>query len=148
MIKFSKISFFFFLVLILSCGIQIKDGDLDRAGFLNDNCIQLLLKFSPAEGASGLVNSRNSAYQNYRQQLYDNALEQLSELYFNEKLKNEKKISSIELKKNLEEQLTPIIKKGHVAAEYYDEDHSLVVVYRIKRTDIKKIIESIDLTEK
>jgi hypothetical protein len=128
--------------LILSCGSLTLSGEAGKnyttEGFLDDNHFQALITGNPDPGAQGLVEKRESAFIAVKSQAADSALEKMAGFICrNSSAKRDKKSIS-----EIAAGLSRYKKYGYMAEEYYNEDSSVVLVYRFGKKGLRQEIES------
>ncbi len=124
-------------------------ADFKTDGFLTADHFQIVINGMPDGKSRGLVERRESAMKNAEARLRDTAIERLASYYINSRLARLrlKSISEItnlgEAKAELAGKLVPYLKYGRRAFEYYNSDHSAVIVYRISRRNLMGDIDSL-----
>ena len=146
-LKISSICFLSFLYL--SCGYQIKNfetvAEFQHEGFINSNIYQTLIVSQPEKDIVGHVNQRDSAYMNAKKNLSDIVAGNLAKYCINKKstsLPGNTKISE-ESEAKLKEKLHKYVNYGKIIFEYYNENNSVVLGYRIKKNGLKFEIDSL-----
>lgn len=132
-----------------SSGMKTSEkNDFSTEGFIADSCYQVIVRVHPDASAQGLVAQRDSAYIQAKKVLRDRAESSLLEYCVNIKLP-QNNASSVETgnKDSIRTfYSTEIIRyrdKGSIAAEYYLEDNSVVIVYRIMEPGMKNRLEAL-----
>jgi hypothetical protein len=153
-IHINSIIILLFLSFFTNCTIKYYDtnkliNDYTTEGFLDTDHYQVIIRGKPDEGAKGLVAQRESALNNAKSAMNEmiiNSLIKYSLNYNISKLKI-KDINEIEnfqeTKEILSKKLNKFLQFGYTAFEYYNEDNSAVIVYRIFKEDLVKKIESV-----
>jgi hypothetical protein len=138
----------------LSCTIKYYDtnkllNDYTTEGFLDRDHYQVIITGIPDKEAKGLVASRESALKNAKAEMNSKVIASLIKynLNYNYKLLNIKNANDIqnseEIKKYLSDQMQEFLRYGQIAFEYYKENFSAILVYRIFKDDLAAKIESI-----
>ncbi|MFH0974353.1 MAG: hypothetical protein V1874_01060 [Spirochaetota bacterium] len=138
----------------LNCTIKYYDtnrllNDYTTEGFLDRDHYQVIITGMPDKEARGLVASRESALKNAKAEMDNKVITNLIKynLNYNYKLSNIKNANDIqnsdEIKKNLIQEMREFLRYGQIAFEYYKENYSAVLVYRIFKEDLAGKIESI-----
>lgn len=123
--------------------------DYTTEGFLDANYFQVIIKSSPDRNAKGLVAKRDSAVRKAKERINTHTLGMLAEYYIVSRIKemgikDRKEILNMDgVYATLAEELNPYLRYGSTAYEYYEEDCSAVIVYRIFKLGLQKDIESI-----
>ncbi len=148
-IKLKTIPICLLCILYLSCGYQIKNyetvPEFQHEGFINSNIYQTLIVSQPEKDITGHVNQRDSAYINAKKNLTDIVSGNLAKYCINKKLTSlpvNTKISE-ESEAKLKEKLQKYVEYGKIIFEYYNENNSVVLGYRIKKNGLKFEIDSI-----
>lgn len=124
-------------------------ADFKTDGFLSPDHFQIIINGMPDSKSRGLVERRESAMKNAEARLRDTVIERLANHHINSRLARLrlKSISEItnlgEAKAELAGKLVPYLKYGRRAFEYYNSDHSAVIVYRISRRNLMGDIASL-----
>ena len=132
-----------------SSGRQIQDYKSE--GFLNDNVFQMILQIKPDDSAKGLVQKRENAQEKSKKRLLGYSVDYMILYMINRdpkkaRINDPKTIPNYrELKKSFRKILKPYVKKGYIAQEYFREDKSLVVSYRIYGGDLKTDLDSLTM---
>jgi hypothetical protein len=126
-----------------SCGSLTQAGEAGKnyttEGFLDDNHFQALITGSPDAGAHGLVEKRESSFISVKSQAADIALLKMAEFICrNSGVKEDKKSIS-----DTAAGLSGYKKYGYMAEEYYNEDMSVILVYRFAKKGLRREIESV-----
>ncbi|TFH41138.1 MAG: hypothetical protein E4G96_06110 [Chrysiogenales bacterium] len=134
------------------CDLQLKDApEIKTSGFLSDRCYQAILVIEPDQDARGLVASRKSAADKAsdRTYLHRMALTSMADHAINEG----RRTGALNTKANgfdLEQYRTDLAKtlsgftgRGRTAFTYYNENHSMVVCYRLCATGLKNKMAAI-----
>lgn len=134
------------LLCFYSCGRNIiEHSDIKSDGFITKDCFQTIIKSKPDKNLIGLVQNRESALKNVKKIMDDTVNTKLMEYYSSYlKIKN----SNIDINKyqpRVMEELKKFKKWGYLAHQYYEEDMSAVMVFRIYKKKLKEKIESINI---
>ncbi|MCP4131457.1 MAG: hypothetical protein GY754_10805 [bacterium] len=120
---------------VFACCFQLKDNDqltdFKKEGFLDDNYFQALVTASPEPGKAGFVNKRESAFFKAKESIVSIVPQRLAR-YSGSAAGNE-----------LNKELRDYLSYGYIAHEYYNQDNSVILVYRVRKCGLKKEIESI-----
>ncbi|MCU0821084.1 MAG: hypothetical protein MUC95_01255 [Spirochaetes bacterium] len=141
-------------VLTSACTIKYYDtdkllNDYKTEGFLDRDHFQVVVTGIPDKESRGLVYRREAALRNAKSKLEDTAVERLSAYSLDSQVKklNLKNVNDIlnknDIKSVLNEKMREFLKYGFVAFEYYNEDCSAVLVYRIFKDDLVDDIDSV-----
>lgn len=142
--------------LVQGCTLfQPKDIDhpniLDE-GFITDNLFQIKVSYPPDSDAMTMIDKRESSFFKAKRNMRENAIKKMSQYCISYNLKKNGLTTRSQLKltdemmKSLEENLRELSSEGFIAQEYYLEDNSAVLLFRICRNDLKQEIESFDLS--
>ncbi|MCU0847913.1 MAG: hypothetical protein MUD12_08500 [Spirochaetes bacterium] len=132
-----------------SSGRQIQDYKSE--GFLNDNVFQMILQIKPDDSAKGLVQKRENAQEKAKKRLLGYSVDYMILYIINRdskkaRINDPKTIPNYrELKKLFRKTLKTYVKNGYIAQEYFREDKSLIVSYRIYGGDLKADLESLTM---
>jgi len=140
--KMKKTTYILFLITAaVSFGCSgtenIYSNDYFTNGFLNSSCYQLIIKARPDTKTKGLVESRESAYIKAKSRVKEEAIKSLVK-YIASQCRKPKKHDSV-----LRKKLSPLLKHGIIVNEYYDENNSVNLVYRICRKGLRKEISGL-----
>jgi len=145
-------------ILFPSCTIKVYDtnklfNDYTTEGFLDKDHYQSIIKGSPDRKKRGLVKRRESALNDAKSKMNDKIIKSLANYSLNYQLKKmgvkldvkgkTNILNLAEVEKTINEMLTPLLQYGHITFEYYNENNSAVIVYRIFKDDLVDEIESI-----
>ncbi len=126
-----------------------KDAsDYFTEGFISPHCYQVLINRKPAKDASGLVDSRESAYYQAREEIHQEAEKSLTAYILKESCgiserdKETEAMKSIDLA-HIKKQTKKTVRSGRIAEEYYKKNKSVVLVYRITKRNLRKKITSV-----
>lgn len=123
--------------------------DIATSGFLSGDCYQSVLDFPPDADLQGLVKQRENALKKAQSMKTVNwlVLERLVEYSTDRIMKSPGKITDLaKLKSALREELLPFLGYGKVEYTYFREDNAAVVVHRIVRKDLRKRLDSIEIS--
>lgn len=145
-----------FCVTAPSCTIRYYDterllNDYKTEGFLDTDHFQVIIHGEPDKEKRGLVRRRESALRDARRKMEDTVVERLADYSLDYQVKkleldDVKKIENMgEVREELEEEFSPFLEYGHIAFEYYNADHSAVIVYRIFKDDLVEDVESVEV---
>ncbi|MDY6935622.1 MAG: hypothetical protein SVZ03_15545 [Spirochaetota bacterium] len=138
----------------LSCTLKVYDTnmllkDYKTDGFLDYDHYQVIINGFPNEKDVGLVERRESALANAKSQMHNVIITKLTNFILKYqfqqlKINSTKHVLNIgEVKDILYVKLLKYLDFGYIAFEYYDEDNSVVIVYRIFKDNLYKEIKSI-----
>lgn len=121
-------------LLPLACERQLRDQAIDASfeGFIDADCAQLIVRVAPDKKAEGLVKLRESASANAQANETGYILDALLRFTGGEH-------PAADLRARLE----PFTGKRERVAQYFDEDNSLVIVYRLRRTGLRSSITAL-----
>lgn len=124
------------------------ENNFTAEGFINSGCFQAIVKSEPADISIGLVNQRESAFFVARKKIAETAMESLVLYCVNSSLKrqgiqNDKIKNMGAAESYARTELSRYRDAGSIAAEYYLEDNSVVLVYRIREAGMKNRLDSI-----
>jgi hypothetical protein len=149
-----KIIICFLIFLNISCGYKvIKFESVDEIqydGFINTNLYQTIITAQPDKDTTGHVDQRDSAYLNAKKVLADTVASNLVKYCIKKKNPNSVenfKISEESVSK-LKAKLYKYVNYGKIAFEYYNENNSIVLGYRIEKNGLKYEIESLSFVLK
>ena len=142
-------------MLLTACTVRVFDtnrliNDYKTEGFLDFHHFQVIITDIPDKKKRGLVERRDSALENAKSRMHEVILEKLIEYCLNNQCaKANVRIDDIlnltEVKGKLKEELNSYLKYGYIAFNYYNEDNSVVIVYRIYKDDLYYDIESVEV---
>ena len=126
---------------------KIQNDDFTNTGFIAQNCFQVIVSASPESGTYGLVNQRESSYFAAKQKIPGKIHLAMAEYIINREIADspsgppdgfnrQKTIMALEIDINRYK------KNGYIAAEYYSEDNSVTLAYRIVDSGIKRRLNS------
>jgi len=139
-----------------SCIIRAYDvdrlkSDYKTEGFLDADHFQVIVVGTPDKDKRGLVQKRESALENAKNKLSKTVIDKLSEYYLSVHLPtlgigSAKEIANFDdVRVNLTHELMPFLNDGSVAFEYYNYDHSAVIVFRVIRRNLQRALASVVL---
>ncbi len=142
-------------ILFPCCTIRYYDtnkllNDYKTEGFLDCDHFQVIIKGIPDKKKRGLVFRRESALSDTKSKMNKIITERLVDYNLNYQIKKQKItdtkniLNIAEIKENLAKEFKEYIQYGHIAFEYYNENNSAVIVYRIFKYDLIEDIESIE----
>ena len=120
--------------------------DFTTGGFLSADTFQVIIKESPDGRLQGLVERRESSFMKAKESIPTAVSQKLADYYFSyqDAAKNDK--ITEEIKKNrtsLNNLMKKFIAQGIIADEFYDDDETVNLVYRVHKKGLKSEIESI-----
>jgi hypothetical protein len=131
---------------------QDKVYDYTTNGFLDDNHYQVTAISTADPSAKGLVAQRESALIKARNTLQEKTVNSLVQYCFSRYLR-ENRFPSEDANPKLQKvrellrvEMTGYLKYGHITEEYYEKDNSAWVVLRIEKKDLRKSIESVQIS--
>lgn len=120
--------------------------DFSTTGFISDDCYQLASREAPDPRAQGLVERRDSAFFKAREALVPAAVNRLTD-YRMSRIPPAKNGKSPEEMKKKAVQISTLIRRicedGRISEEFYEDDDSVILIFRICRKGLKKEIESL-----
>jgi hypothetical protein len=139
-----------------SCGTAPANSgrlsaDFKTEGFLDPDHYQVVVTGTPASGLGGLVETRESAREDALKKLDSAVLASLSDYCIDNRIKalgltgRDQVLNLPAARAELQAGLTRFLKYGRTAFEYYNEDHSAVIVFRIGKKGLLNAIESIQV---
>lgn len=142
------------LIIALSCTFRAYDtnrllSDYRTEGFLDPDHYQVIVEGLPDPKARGLVEKRESALKDAKARMDEVVLERLANycLTHQARQSNIRDMADVvnlaEAKKGMKEELNKFLRYGTIAFEYYNEDHTAVLVYRITRDNLIGDLESV-----
>ncbi len=142
-----KLLIFFIIFLFTACGTIPKLNQENRnnyitTGFLDQHHYQITLKILPDKKAKGLVNQRESAILKARVTYKKKILTILTAYILD---KNSDSIiikSNLKIPANIQSGLKRLLNNGKIIEEYYEDDNSAVIVFRIKKYKLQEILDS------
>ena len=134
----------------MSCGpspeyLRSLNRDFFTTGFLNSDLYQAVIKGSPDENVKGLVARRESARMNAISDLENQVLQKL---YGEWKMQHGNDLEDIpeeQYRGAVTAELSTFVYKGRVVEKYYNQDHSISLVYRIHGNNLRSKIQSISV---
>jgi hypothetical protein len=148
------ILFFLIISINLSCGYRIKNyGSINEFlhdGFIDTNIYQTMIISQPEKDVIGHVNQRDSAYLNAKKSIPDTVAANLAKYCIDKKTAASPanfKIS-VDTESNLKIKLHKYVNYGKITYEYYNENNSIVLGYRIEKKGLKYEIDSISFALK
>ncbi len=137
-----RISITAVLLLVLSCSsYELKEpykSDYKTIGPLGNNCFQIIIDALPDQGLKTMASRRESAYINARSAVRAETGAQIYRYYIREKNKQPRSEQKSILIKTFEDYTG----KGRIVEEFYREDDSAVLIYRIFVSNVKNQILS------
>ncbi len=147
----------FLACICVSCSLQRNAPfDMKKKGFITPNCYQVLVQFDPDEGATGLVERRDSSLlkakkSDARAMLLDTLAAYCIETRLHKfninPVKN--RLDMEKIKNKIIPQLTPYAARGKCVFVYYNEQMAVIMAYRISgknlQSEMESIIDSIEL---
>jgi hypothetical protein len=144
-------------------GANPHDGDFHTTGFIGEDRFQVVIKVPPSERARGLVERRESSLHEAQKAIEERAAQAMlhwiltsrsRDLDPSQQVKHagqpeagaEK--TAADADGRLRQRMNKLARKGSIAIEYFDEDDSAVVVYRITSKNLKKSLLSLAETDK
>jgi hypothetical protein len=148
---------FLLSAITVSCSLpaisQEKSADFRTTGFLDDHRFQIIISSKPDSSAKGLVAQRESALLKARNDVQKAAADAL----INHRLdiyilsKNIDPLIGREETEHartyLQSKFFPYVLQGKVLEEYYEKDNTAIIVFRIEKENLKKEIDTADLSE-
>lgn len=135
----------------ISCKYQVKNfqnvPEFQHEGFINSNIYQAIITSQPEKDIAGHVNQRDSAYMNARKILTRSVAENLAKYCIDKKTSGRSASIYItkESESNLKEKLYKYVNYGKIIYEYYNEDNSVVLGFRIEKNGLKSEIEALPI---
>jgi len=114
------------------------DDDFTTVGFLDNNVLQVIVRAQPDAGAKGLVARRDSAKGRADSNFADLAAESIAD--FRSGLC---KSSSPASRQFLVKSAAELLEYGTRVREYFGEDESVVIIYRLSRNNIRGLVEGL-----
>lgn len=144
---------FIFFLAFLCCTVKVYDtnmllNDFKTEGFLDRDHYQVIIKGFPDKRSRGLVQRRECAIKDARTKMNEIIIDSLANYcldYQFERLaiKDESDVLNLmKVKSKLRKRMMKYMRFGYIAFEYYNEDHSAVIVFRIYKEDLLSNIES------
>ncbi|PKL40588.1 MAG: hypothetical protein CVV44_03010 [Spirochaetae bacterium HGW-Spirochaetae-1] len=141
-------------VAFISCSsAPINDESMNNfthRGFINDDCFQTVITESPDKDTGGLVEQRESAFLKAKVGCPETAINDLVEyicaknIHADKPGENQPAINPVPARQKIEASVRRYIQYGYIAEEYYREDYSVVLVYRIRKSGLRRDIDSIE----
>ena len=146
-----------FILSIVSCTIRGYDTkrlatDFKTKGFIDSDHFQVIVQARPDSDKRGLINQRESALGNAREQLKKTVVEQLTDYYlsyYSRKRGISDKtllLTQTDRMLQLHQHMVQYLEYGYTAFKYYTRDNSAVLVHRIVKRGLKDDIESIGIS--
>ena len=122
--------------------------DFTTTGFLDESTLQVIITAEADKSARGLVARRDSARNNAEKRFDELVTGGIADLRISLCMKDVKTSSTTAqqapaLKKSIMDASRQFLQQGKRVAEYYRDDESMVIVYRISRSGIKGDFNSI-----
>lgn len=141
-------------VFVSACTIKYYDtnkllNDYKTEGFLDRDHFQVIVTGTPNKESRGLVFRREAALRNAKSRLEDVVIDKLVSYSVDNQVKNlslkmaDDILNMEEMKKSLGEKMRQYLKYGNIAFEYYNEDCTAVLVYRIFKDELVEDVESV-----
>jgi len=142
----------FTAIILVSCGpsprhLRSLNNDYFRTGFLSDDLYQVIVTGNPDPNVKGLVARRESSRLNALSGI-DNSI--VSKLYYEWKSMHGKALEGIpevKFRNYIRSQLSSFIDKGCIVEKYYNQDHSISIVYRIHSLNLRNTIASLNIPD-
>ncbi|HSV98469.1 MAG TPA: hypothetical protein VLM75_16230 [Spirochaetota bacterium] len=136
-----------------SCSIRVLDtsrllDDFRTEGFLDGDHFQVIVKGRPDPSARGLVGRRESALKEAESGIAKAVAAgigayRLDRLMQRLEPADRARVTNLaEVRAEIDRESAGYIKYGYRAFEYYNEDHSAAIVFRIYRKGLQKSLES------
>jgi len=146
------LSLMFTAIILVSCGpsprhLRSLNNDYFRTGFLSDDLYQVIVTGNPDPNVKGLVARRESSRLNALSGI-DNSI--VSKLYYEWKSMHGKALEGIpevKFRNYIRSQLSSFIDKGCIVEKYYNQDHSISIVYRIHSLNLRNTIASLNIPD-
>lgn len=133
--------------IVASCHQKRDKGEnYFYEGFLKDNVFQCIITVKPDKDTQGLVKRRENALRKAKLQIKKKAAEALADYCLKSKYESEVRPEEKQFqiyKETLINKLNKIGSKGALVMQYYNEDDSVIAVYRIKINNLKYKINAI-----
>jgi len=144
------------LLFLFSCNTSVIDAnkvmnDFTTEGFIDEHHYQIIIKGVPNSKSAGLVERREDACNAAKSKINETVIQRISDYYIiNEiqknKLKDKKEILNLpEVETELREDICKLLKYGYKAFEYYNDDCSCVIVYRLYKNNLMDYIDSMHI---
>ncbi len=117
---------------------RTHDDDFITVGFLDNNVLQLVIRARPDAGRKGLVARRDSAKERADRSFNILAAESIADFRA-----GMCKSSPPETRRFLVETSAELLKYGTRVREYFGEDESILIVYRLTRNNIRGLFEGL-----
>ncbi len=136
-----------------ACSIRVLDtsvllNDFRTEGFLDGDHFQVIVRGRPDPSARGLVGRRDSARREAESRIAEAVASGIAAYRLDHLMRgldpaDRVRITNLaEVRAGLAREAAGFVRYGHRAFEYYDEDHSAVIVFRIYRKGLQKSLES------
>lgn len=144
------------LFFLFSCKVSIIDtnkvmNDFITEGFIDEHHYQSIIKGIPNSKIKGLVERREDACNTAKSKINETVVQRLSDYYIinqiqKKRLKDKKEILNLpEVETELRENICKLLKYGYKAFEYYNDDCSCVIVYRLYKNNLMDYIDSMNI---
>jgi hypothetical protein len=157
---FRSLSFIMLAFLLpstmISCSLpaisQENAADFKTTGFIDDHRFQIIVSSKPDSSAKGLVAQRESALLKARNDVQTAATDALVnhrlEIYLMSKNTDPQigREESEHARPFLQTKFFPLVTRGKVLEEYYEKDNTAIIVFRIEKENLKKEIETADIS--
>jgi hypothetical protein len=138
--------------ILMSCGpnpqyLRSLNDDYFRTGFLSDNLYQVIVTGNPDPNVKGLVARRESARLNALSDIDASIVDRLYSEWKSMRGSSLKGIPEEKYRNYMRVQLSGFIHKGCIVEKFYNQDHSISIVYRIHSTNLRDTIASLRLPD-
>ncbi len=113
------------------------ESDFSTSGVLGNDCFQVIIKMEPEKNSKTMHDRRISAYIKAKENIINEAEKQIISYYTSlVKAVKDENIGSDKIKKRAAD----YARKGKLEQEFYLDDDSVILIYRIYKKDIKNEI--------
>ncbi|MFW5860859.1 MAG: hypothetical protein ACOCWZ_01300 [Spirochaetota bacterium] len=147
------LSLMFAAIILVSCGpsprhLRSLNDDYFRTGFLSDDLYQVIVTGNPDPNVKGLVARRESARLNALSDIDDSIVDSLYSEWKSTRGASLKGIPEVKFRNYIRSQLSVFIDSGCIVEKYYNQDHSISIVYRIHSSNLRDAIVSLTIPDK
>lgn len=151
-VNFMKKQYLFIILsfLIFNCKsiprlTEDQETDFSKTGFLTDHYYQIVIKSAPDRGLKSLLEQReNSSVKNLNilNEKIKNALKSEIKTLYSEKIP-EDKIEEKLISDDFKARFSNILNHGNIVYNFYDDKNYNIIVYRIRKKNIRNILGTI-----
>ncbi len=146
------LSLMFTTVILVSCGpspqhLRSLNNDYFRTGFLSNDLYQVIVIGNPDPNVKGLVARRESARLNALSGIDHSIVNKLYSEWKSMQGNALEGIPEAKFRNYIRSQLSVFIDRGCIVEKYYNQDHSISIVYRIHSSNLRDSIASLNIPD-